>query len=122
MTDCSNPDFKLGNMATELVDYTIGLCNKDENKTPRFPQRLYNSYVSKIVTLSIEILEGIFATNAIRDDVNIRKQYRETVLGKCGAMAKLVFTAYKNKWISDKQHTTWQKKINSIYFVVNKWR
>jgi hypothetical protein len=73
MTDCSNPDFKLGNMTTELVDYTIGLCNKDENKTPRFPQRLYNSYVSKIVTLSIEILEGIFVTNAIRDTVKSKE-------------------------------------------------
>lgn len=122
MTDCSNPDFKLGNMANDLVDYTLRICNKDNDKKPRFPKRLYDNYVSKIVTLSIEILEGIFAANTVRDDVTVRKKHRETVLGKCGAMAKLVFTAYKNGWISDKQNTQWQKQINSIYFVVNKWR
>lgn len=122
MTDCSNPDFKLGNMASGLVDYTLSICNKDNDNKPRFPKRLYDSYVSKIVTLSIEILEGVFATNTVRDDMTVRKEHRETVLGKCGAMAKLVFTAYKNGWISDKQNTQWQKQINSIYFVVNKWK
>lgn len=122
MTDCSNPDFRLGNMATDLVDYTLELCNKDKSKTPRFPLRLYDSYVSKIVTLSIEILEEVYATNSVRDNTTERKKHRETILGKCGAMAKLVFTAHKNGWISDKQNTTWQKKINSIYYVVNRWQ
>lgn len=122
MTDCSNPDFKLGNMAAELVDYTLDICGKDESKTPRFPERFYDSYVKEIVTLSVGILAEIYAANSVKNDAEERKKHREAVLGKCGAMAKLVFSAYKHKWISDKQNTTWQKKINSIYFVVNRWQ
>lgn len=121
MTDCSNPDFRLGNMATELVEYTLALCNKDDNGSPRFPKRMYGSYVKRIVDLSLDILQEIFETNAVRNNSAIRKEHRESILGKSGAMSKLVFIAYKKGWISDKQNTTWQKKINSIYFVVLRW-
>lgn len=122
MTDCSNCDFRLGNMAADLVDYTLELCNKDETGTPRFPKRMYDSYVTCIVNLSLDILKEVFATNAVRNDTDVRKKHRERILGKCGAMAKLVFLAFKRGWISDKQNTAWQKKINSIYFVVLHWK
>ena len=122
MGDCSNPDFRLGNTAAELVDYTLELCNKNEDGTLRFPKRMYESYVTCIVNLSLDILKEIFATNAIRDDETLRKRRREIILGKCASMAKLVFLAYKRGWISDKQNTTWQKKINSVYFVVSRWK
>lgn len=80
MGDCSNPDFRLGNMATELVDYTLELCNKNEDGTLRFPKRMYESYVTCIVNLSLDILKEIFATNAIRDDETLRKQERSNLL------------------------------------------
>lgn len=114
-------DFRLGNMATDLVEYTLAICNKDESGKPRFPARLYDSYVKRITDLSLDIIQGIFVANAIRDDPARRKRTRESVIGSCGAMAKLVFLAHKREWISDKQNTVWQKKINGIYFVVLRW-
>ena len=122
MTDAFAQDFRLGNLAAELLEYTLDMCNKDVTGTPRFPARLYDSYVNRIADLALDILSGIHAANAVRDDADIRKRHRESVLGKCGAMAKLVFIAFKKGWISDKQNTTWQKKINTVYFVAMKWK
>lgn len=122
MMDCSNPDFRLGNMATDLLEYTLDLCNKDSTKTPRFPERMYSSYVTRIVDLALDIVQEVFETNAIRGDSSSRKKRRELIIGKCGAMAKLVFISRKKGWISDKQNTAWMKKINAIYFVVLRWQ
>lgn len=115
-------DFRLGNMATDLVEFTLTMCNKDESGKPRFPTRLYDSYVKRISDLSLDVIQSIFIANAVRDDPEKRKKIRESIIGNCGAMAKLVFLAYKKGWISDKQNTAWQKKINSIYFVVLRWK
>lgn len=34
------PDFAIGNMATDLVEMTLQICNKQEDKTLRFPKIL----------------------------------------------------------------------------------
>ena len=68
MKDCTNPDFRLGNYADDLAGYTLDMCNKNEDGSLRFPKRMYESYVTCIVNLSLDILKEIFATNAIRDD------------------------------------------------------
>lgn len=117
-----DPDFRLGNMATDLVEFTLDMCNKNENGTLRFPRRMYESYVKRIVDLSLDILQGIFEVNAVRNDMQTRKKRRELIVGRCAAMAKLAFVAYKKGWISDKQNTKWQKKINAIYYIVLRWQ
>ena len=115
-------DFRLGNMATDLAEYTLDMCNKNEDGTLRFPQRMYESYVKRIVDLSLDILQGAFEVNAVHDDMQVRKERRELIVAHCLAMAKLVFIAYKKGWISDKQNTKWQKKINAIYYIVLRWQ
>ena len=49
-------DFRLGNMATDLAEYTLDMCNKNEDGTLRFPQRMYESYVKRIIQSYIENL------------------------------------------------------------------
>lgn len=121
MTGTLAPDFRLGNLATDLVDYTIFLCNKDETKNPRFPQRMYSSYVMQMVNLALDIEEKIFAANESRNPEK-RQECREVVLGKCCTLAKLAFIAYERGWISDRLSTAWQKKINAVYFLTLKWK
>ena len=40
--------FRVGNMADDLLDLTLDLCNKDQERNPRFPARLYDSYVADL--------------------------------------------------------------------------
>jgi len=115
-------DFRLGNMATDLAEFTLDMCNKNEDGTLRFPKRMYESYVKRIIDLSLDILQGIFEVNAVHDDMQVRKERRELIVAHCLAMAKLVSIAYKKGWISDKQNTKWQKKINAIYYIVLRWQ
>lgn len=41
------PDFVIGNMATDLVEMTLQICNKQEDKTLRFPKVMYSSYIAE---------------------------------------------------------------------------
>lgn len=70
-------DFRLGNMATDLVEFTLTMCNKDESGKPRFPTRLYDSYVKRISDLSLDVIQNIFIANAVRDDPEKRKKIRD---------------------------------------------
>lgn len=115
------PDFRLGNMAADLIEFTLDLCNKNEDGTLRFPKRMYESYVKRIIDLSLDIMQGIYEVNASHDP-EARNTRRESITGHCAAMAKLVFIAFKKGWISDKQNTNGQKKINAIYYIVLRWQ
>ena len=41
--------FRLGNMCDDLVDLTIEMCGKDEDKCPRFPKWSYATLVDRIM-------------------------------------------------------------------------
>ena len=47
-------------MTDDLVDTTLELCEKDENKTLRFPKVLYSSYVKRIVETALDIQELVW--------------------------------------------------------------
>lgn len=77
MNDCTNPDFRLGNMATDLVDYTLELCNKNEDGTLRFPKRMYDSYVTHIVNLSLGIDDN---GKAVQRLLNSKKRTKKRLI------------------------------------------
>lgn len=114
-------DFKLGNMATALVDYTLDLCGKDDDKTLRFPSRLYDSYVSELVRSALSIHKEICYANSVRNDVSRRKQSQEKAVGEAVNLEHLILSAYRKGWISSKQHTTWQRKICDLHFGIINW-
>lgn len=114
-------DFKLGNMATSLVDYTLDICGKDEDKTTRFPSRLYDSYVSELVRSALSIHKEICCANAVRNDTSRRKVSQEKAVGEAVNLEHLILSAYHKGWISSKQHYNWQRKICDLHYGIIKW-
>ena len=114
-------DFKLGNMATALVDYTLDICGKDEDKTPRFPSRLYDSYVSELIRSAVSIHREVCYANAVRNDVSRRKLAQEKAIGEAVNLEHLILSAYHKGWISSKQHLNWHRKICDLHFGIINW-
>lgn len=102
-----NPDFKIGNLATDLVAYTLDICNKQDEGTPRFPQKYYDSYVTEIVKSAIQIHKNVCYANAVKLDALRRIARQEEAQAECVNLEHLILIAYDKGWISEKQHTTW---------------
>ena len=115
------PDFHVGNMATDLVEVTLQMCSKYEDHPPRFPKRMYDSYVTQIVKLSLDIHQNICEANSIKNSKSKREELQYLALGECSSMEKLVHIALKRGWISEKQHTRWQRKICDLHFKILRW-
>lgn len=115
------PDFVIGNIATDLVELTLDLCNKDENHNPRFPKRMYNSYVKRIMDLTLDIQCDVCEANSIKIDKSHRCELQEDALGKCVSLEKLVFISFKKGWISEKQLVKWTKLICNLHWKIYNW-
>lgn len=114
-------DFKIGNMAIELVEYTLEICNKDDKGNPRFPARLYESYVTEFVRSAIAIHRCICYANSVRHDASRRIPAQEQADGEAVNLEHLILTAYHKGWISEKQHTQWQTKICNLHYSLLNW-
>lgn len=116
-----NPDFKIGNLANDLVAYTLDICNRENNKPTRFPTKYYDSYVTEIVRSAINLHKEVCYANAKRVSVNKRMEAQENALGECVNLEHLILIAYDKGWISDKQHTFWQNQICSLHYMIIRW-
>lgn len=114
-------DFYVGNLATDLVDYTLQICNKPPDKPPRFPKIMYESYVTQIVNLTLRIHQNICEANALRAKEYKRSEFQYLSLGECASLEKLIHIALKRGWISEKQYINWQRKICDLHFKILKW-
>lgn len=56
-------DFKLGNMADDLVNLSIEMCGKADDQNPRFPRLLYPTYVDRLMTTALDIQELLIESN-----------------------------------------------------------
>ena len=115
------PDFIIGNLATDLVELTIQYCTKYENTPPRFPKRMYDSYVTHIVNLSLMIHLNIHEANSVRKSKEERYRLQNKAVGECSSMEKLIYIAFKRGWISNKQHSKWQRLICNLHFRILNW-
>lgn len=61
----SDKNFVLGNMADDLVNITIELTGKKEDKTPRFPRYIYDSYVTRMMNITLDIQADIILSNEL---------------------------------------------------------
>ena len=114
-------DFKTGNMATALVEYTLDMCGKDESKNLRFPAAFYGSYVSELIRSAIALHRCICYANAMRYDPSRRIPAQERADAEAVNLEHLILIAYNKGWISEKQHTQWQKKICDLHFCILNW-
>lgn len=115
------PDFMLGQMADDLVCYTIMLCTKSEDKTTRFPYRLYNTYVDVILSTSLSIQKDIFLANSLHSKDPKRMSLQEECLGLCVYLCHLVRIAFDHGWISEKQRDTWIAKTMKLKYKASAW-
>lgn len=116
-------DFRLGNMADDLVDLVLSLCNKDEKHTPVYPERYYSgdgNWVPHIVRTTLSIHENIILANQLRVSQQRCDMQKE-------AMRKLVYLNHlarisrKKGWISDKQMKAWTDLSCAVYFKTKAW-
>lgn len=115
------PDFVIGNMATDLVDLTLEFCNKEDGKPPRFPKNMYNSFVTELVNLALEIQHNVCVANSNRVDAKDRAKLQGDAMGDCVCLEKDVFVAYRRGWISAKQFLRWQKLICNLHWKIFNW-
>lgn len=116
-----NPNFKIGNLATDLVAYTLDICNRKDEGTPRFPTKYYDSYVSEIVKSAIHLHKNVCYANAVRLDTERRRARQEEAQAECVNLEHLILIAYDKGWISEKQHRTWQTLICDLHYMIIRW-
>lgn len=122
MKGALQPDFIIGNMATDLVDLTLQMCRTEEGKTPRFPKRFYSSFVEIMIDCALNIQRCVCQANTEKISQYDKIRNQETALGDCVCLEKLVFIALRRKWISEKQFRTWQKLICNLHWKIFNWR
>ncbi len=116
----AHKDFALGNMADDLLDVTLELCGKTENKTLRFPKAFYPTYVKRMVDTALDIQEYIFEANEIRVGEK-RKEAQQMAARKCVYLNHLIRIAYQRGYISEKQRVRWQKLTTAVEWVTVSW-
>ena len=116
-----NPDFKIGNLATDLVAYTLEICNKKDVGTLRFPEKYYDSYVTEIVRSAIQLHKNVCYANAVRLDTLRRTARQEEAQAECVNLEHLILIAYDRGWISEKQHHHWQTLICDLHYMIIRW-
>lgn len=116
----SHKDFALGNLADDLVDLTLELCGKAEDKNPRFPRLFYGNYVDRIINKACDIQEHIFEANDYKIG-NTRRQLQLKASSECVTLNHLIRIAWQKKWISEKQRDRWQRLTTAIKFSIVRW-
>lgn len=109
-------------MADDLVDLTLQLFGKDQEHTPRFPERFYDCYVKKIVDTALEIQEAVILANDDRENsLEDRRRYQSRAEAKCVYLNHLIRIAGQRRWISDKQEERWKRLTTSLRFKIYNW-
>lgn len=76
-------------MADDLVELTLQLCGKDQDHAPRFPERFYDSYVTRIVDTALDIQEAVSLANDDREN-SLPERRMNARLNKIGYQLRIV--------------------------------
>ena len=107
-------------MCDSLVDLSIELCGKNEDKCPRFPKWSYTSLVERIMNTALDIQEGVIESNEFRLG-ETRATAQKTAAAKCVYLNHLVRIAWQRGYISPKQHDRWARLITNIKWKIVNW-
>ena len=116
----SDKNFMLGNMADDLVSITIELTGKKEDRTPRFPRYIYDSYVTRMMNIALDIQADIVLSNELYSG-HERQQMQKDAMAKCVLLEHYVRLAESRGWISEKQRVRWLTLVNSVKFKTRNW-
>lgn len=112
--------FELGNMCDDLVELTIEICGKDEDKCPRFPKWSYATLVERIMNTALDIQEQIIEANEYRLG-ETRAASQKMAAAKCVYLNHLVRLTWQRGYISQKQHDRWSRLITNIKWKTVNW-
>jgi len=116
-------EFRIGNLADDLLAVTLDLCGKDAAHTPRFPQRFYESLVTKIINAALEIHENVFLANEDRGLAGCeRRKFKSRAEAKCVQLNHLIRVSCTRGWISDKQRERWQGMTTTLRWMIYNWQ
>ena len=113
-------EFGLITKVGKMLEITLELCNKDEDKTPRYPERLYNGYVSKMIEISVSIQGNIIVANEMERGAE-RTEMQKEASRNCLWLNHLIRIAYKKNWISEKQRDRWQEAVTNVKTTTDHW-
>lgn len=113
-------NFHIGNLADEMLKYTVMIVGKKEDKTPRFPRSLYDTYVNAILQDALSIHKDVFAANNKRSMTAKTKLVLDAI-DNCEHMQHLIRISYDNGWISDKQRAAWAKHVHDLKYHIGQW-
>lgn len=114
------PNFQIGQMVDDLVEITIDLCVKKHDKEYRFPYKIYNTYVDRIMNTILDIQQDIFIANGLRSEK--REQLRQDAYTKCIYVLHLMRISNNKGWISDKQYERWTKLTVNLKYKIKNWK
>ena len=112
--------FRLGNMCDDLVELTIEMCGKDEDKCPRFPKWSYATLVDRIMNTALDIQEQVIEANE-HELGETRAGMQKTAAAKCIYLNHLIRIAWQRGYISLKQHDRWAKLVTDIKWKTVNW-
>ena len=116
-------DFRIGNLADDLLTATLDLCGKDEAHTPRFPQRFYESLVTRIIDVALDIHENVYLANEDRGlSACDRHECKCRAEAKCVQLNHLIRVSCRKGWISDKQRERWQSMATTLRWMIYNWQ
>lgn len=114
--------FKLGDMCDDLVDLTVEMCGKGEDRCPRFPRWSYESLVTRIMNTALDIQEQVIEGNEYHTKTT-RASAQQLAAAKCVYLNHLIRIAWKKGYISLKQHDRWAGLVTKIkWSIVNWWK
>ena len=119
----SAADFRIGNLADDLLCLTLELCGKDTAHTPRFPARFYDSLVKTIIGAALEIHEDVFLANEDREiGYGERRRLKARAEAKCVHLNHLIRVSEERGWISEKQCERWQGLVTNLRWMIYNWQ
>lgn len=116
----SSADFRLANMADDLLALTLDLCGRKDDKTPRFPRLLYDGYVSQIISAAVTIQKNIVMANEMRRS-EARTKLQQDAAAHCIWLVHMIRIAADSGWISGKQRDRWSKLTVNVKWKIVAW-
>ena len=115
-------NFLLGGMVDDLVEMSLELCGKGEDRCPRFPRWSYSNLVDRIMNAALDIQELVIEMNEYKIG-EARANGQRTAAAKCVYLNHLIRVAWKRGYVSQKQHDRWAGLTTKIKWkIVNWWK
>ena len=118
----SQSTFEVQTKAKELASYTLTICSNEKV----FPKRHRWSLTSRIVSITLSIMENIDFANSIyvstKEDFVLRRNAQTTALGDISKLLGLIDLAYRQFDIEGSRISYWASLVTNVQELLRAWR